>query len=432
MRQLGKKSRYPGVYRINDNSYRIRAIAIDPRTGRKKAVEKLCDGVSAQEAARQRAELLNEIRVPAAMVQRARVGEFAQSWMKSKALALDEAVARTYSDALDDHILPVFGDLYFDVITKADVQAWVDRSLGTTWRTGKKASRKKQINVKHPLKNRTRKKEVKAKQLVQSYSRNTVHGWFRIFRTMTRDAVDTLELQRDPTLRIRFPPDPEREPNQLTPEEMLRFLDMVKEHHPRQYGLVVMLAFTGLRFCHASALKWEDWDEEVGVIYVKRKQVRGRIGTVSRKKRAPPVVPVTPELADALTLHRQWLMFDKVPNRDVWMFPSAAGTLRTPNTLDRAKQKCLALAGIDRRFTVHGCRYSFTDLTRLAKVDAVTRRALTGHVTEQMQRHYSTVDVAEKREAMQAAMDVLTKAKAAAALAAAEVTRRRGVNSGVN
>jgi hypothetical protein len=30
-------------------------------------------------------------------------------------------------------------------------------------------------------------------------------------------------------------------------------------------------------------------------------------------------------------------------------------------------------------------------------VDAVTRRALTGHVTEQMQHHYSNVDVAEKR-----------------------------------
>ena len=70
-------------------------------------------------------------------------------------------------------------------------------------------------------------------------------------------------------------------------------------------------------------------------------------------------------------------------------------------------------------------RYSFTDLTRLAKVDVVTRRALTGHVTEQMQRHYSTVDVAEKREAMEAAMGVLKAAKA-------EAERKKSVNSGVN
>ncbi|HSD88929.1 MAG TPA: hypothetical protein VLB44_15485, partial [Kofleriaceae bacterium] len=128
---------------------------------------------------------------------------------------------------------------------------------------------------------------------------------------------------------------------------------------------------------------------------------------------------------EALTLHRSWLEYDKTPNRDVLMFPSATGTLRTPNTLDFAKQKCLELAGIDRRFTIHGCRYSFTDLTRLAKVDAVTRRALTGHVTEQMQRHYSSVDVAEKREAMEAAMNVLKAAKA-------ELERKKSEAESVN
>jgi hypothetical protein len=57
----------------------------------------------------------------------------------------------------------------------------------------------------------------------------------------------------------------------------------------------------------------------------------------------------------------------------------------------------------------------------LAKVDPVTRRALTGHVTERMQRHDSTVDVAENREAM----GVLKAAKA-------ELERKKRVNSGVN
>jgi integrase len=413
-----------GVYQVQQNHFRIRAVGVDPRTGKRKQVEKLVDGVSAQQANRMRDEMVKEIEQPAQQLQRVRVGEFAKLWMKSKVLALDAAVARTYADVLEQHILPVFGDLYYDVITKADVQGWVDKSLGTKWGTRKKSSKRKRVGANTQQQTTKRKKEA-AKDAHQTYARNTVQGWFRVFRTMTRDAVDTLELQRDPTLRIRFPPDPEREPNNLTPEEMLRFLELMKQHYPRQHGLVALLAFTGLRFCHASALRWEDWDEVENVIYVRRKQTRGRIGPVSRKKRAPPVIPVTPELQDVLTEHRQWLEFDKVPNREALMFPSATGTLRTPNTLDFAKKKCLELAGIDRRFTLHGCRYSFTDLTRLAKVDAVTRRALTGHVTEQMQRHYSTVDVAEKREAMEAAMGVLKTAKA-------EAERRKSVNSGVN
>ena len=82
------------------------------------------------------------------------------------------------------------------------------------------------------------------------------------------------------------------------------------------------------------------------------------------------------------------------------MFPSTVGTYRTPNILDAAWAKCLAEAQIDKRFTIHGLRYTFTDLVRLANVDAVVRRALTGHVTEEMQRHYSTVGLDEKRAAV--------------------------------
>lgn len=425
MRRSGRRTKFVGVYQVQQNEYRVRAVGVDPRSGKRKQVEKLFDGVSAQQAARLRVAMIEEIERPVQQVQRVRVGEFAQLWMKSKVLALDEAVARTYANALDQHVLPVFGDLFYDLVTKAEVQAWVDRSLGSAWATRKKSNKRKRAGGNPSQQPRKRRKDEVSKDTNQTYARNSVLGWFRVFRAMTRDAVDTLELSRDPTLRIRFPPDSEKESNQLSPEEMLRFLDAMKQHYPGQHGLVALLAFTGLRFCHASALRWEDWDEVEGILYVRRKQSRGRIGPVSRKKRAPPVIPVTPELKEALTDHRRWLELNKVPNQDALMFPSATGTLRTPNTLDFAKTKCLELAGIGRRFTLHGCRYSFTDLTRLAKVDAVTRRALTGHVTEQMQRHYSTVDVAEKREAMEAAMGVLKAAKA-------EAERKKSVNSGVN
>ena len=82
------------------------------------------------------------------------------------------------------------------------------------------------------------------------------------------------------------------------------------------------------------------------------------------------------------------------------LFPSKTGTLRTANSLDAAFAKCKELAGITKRFTVHGLRYTFTDLVRRANVDAVVRRALTGHVTEEMQRHYYTVGLDEKRAAI--------------------------------
>jgi hypothetical protein len=176
MRKQGTKTRYPGVYRVNDNSYRLRGIAVDPRTGKKKAVEKLVVGVSAQEAARMRSELMQEIRVPAPEARRVRVGEFARSWMKSKTISIDPATARTYADALDQHVLPAFGDFWFDVLTKGDVQRWIDASLTSTYET--KGGKQKR------------------------YTRNAIHAWFRVLRAMTRDAVEALGLPRDPTVRI--------------------------------------------------------------------------------------------------------------------------------------------------------------------------------------------------------------------------------------
>ena len=104
---------------------------------------------------------------------------------------------------------------------------------------------------------------------------------------------------------------------------------------------------------------------------------RSAIGPVSRKKRAPKEYPVEPELAEILRAHRQRMLREQAKGLEAgWMFPSTRGTLRTPNSLDRAWENSLEHAEITKRFTVHGLRYTFTDLVRRANVDAVVRRAL--------------------------------------------------------
>lgn len=404
MRQTGQKTRYPGVYRVNDNSYRIRAVAVDPRTGRKKAVEKLLEGVSAQVAARMRSELLEEIRASTEVAERQRVSDFAKSWIASKAVSLDATTADAYAAALEDRVLPVLGAFWYDALSRDDVQKWVDDAFQRGWKT--KSGEKRQ------------------------YSRSSVHGWFRVFRTMTKDAIDSLGLTKDPCARIRFPQEELREEScALEPAELLRFLSEMRTRYPQHYALVTVLAFTGLRWCHASALKWEDWDEVSGVLHVRRKHVRGEVAPLSRKKRAPGVIPVEPEVAEVLSEHRARLEAAQAPGyAQGWMFPSEVGTLRTPNSVDRAWAKCLEAAEVKRRFTVHGLRYTFTDLIRLSKADAVVRRALTGHVTDEMQRHYSNVGTEEKRAAIAGALQLLAATK--------EVQNdeqpEKGVNSGVN
>jgi integrase len=416
----GTPTRYPGVLRIDENTICIRARTIDPRTGKKKEISKLLEGASAQEAAQKRAELLDAVKKPIGTTAKVRVGDFAKSWIESKALKLDAGTMRTYTDALENHVLPALGDYYYDAISSQDVQKWIDRAVQRGWMTEARAAERKSDK-----RDKAEKKGQKPER--RAYSRHSVAVWFRVFRTMTRDAMVALNLQRDPTLRVSLPeapPEPE-ESNSLTPDQLAAFLDAMRANYPQHHALVVLLAYTGLRFCHGSALRWEDWDEAAGVIRLVRKQVRGEIGPVSRKKRAPKQLPVEPELAEVLKAHRRRMLAEQVPGLSSgWMFPSSTGTLRTPSSVDKAWDRCLELAKIGKRFTVHGLRYTFTDLVRRANVDAVVRRALTGHVTEEMQRKYSTVGLDEKRAAVAGVIRLVPPERspsAATAAAAIEV-----------
>ncbi len=400
MRSRGTPTRYSGVIHIGGKDYVIRTTTTDRRTGRKKEAERILRGVNINEAVRQRALLTGELQQASEPTKRQRVGEFARSWMASRALRLDATTAKTYAKALDDRILPALGDYYYDTLTTRDVQAWVDDMIRNGWSTTKRV-RTKAGKSGRPMRPEDRPKYAMV-TVKHTYTRNAINVWFRVFRTMTRDAMAELDLQRDPTLRVQLPPAAYGgdESKALTPEELTRFLAAFRAH-PQHYPLVMLLAYTGLRHCHASALTWEDWDEATGIIRVVRKQVGGKVGPVSRKKRAPTEYPVEAELAEVLREHRRGQHGDVDPKTITgWMFPSRAGSLRTPNSMDKAWEKALAVAKITKRFTLHGLRYTFTDLVRRANVDAVVRRALTGHVTSEMQQHYSSVGLDEKRAAI--------------------------------
>ena len=72
---------------------------------------------------------------------------------------------------------------------------------------------------------------------------------------------------------------------------------------------------------------------------------------------------------------------------------------------ERWSLRCLGQAGclkVKERFTVHGMRRTFVDLSRRARVDPVVTRSLTGHVTMKMHMHYSSVALDEKRAAVAA------------------------------
>ncbi|MCP4448657.1 MAG: tyrosine-type recombinase/integrase, partial [Myxococcales bacterium] len=352
LRKKSSPTKYPGVHKIADGEFRVRGKVKDSSTGKPRELDRIIKGVTAKQANTNREAPLQAMRVEQRSPTRKRVGEFAQSWMKSKTLKLGEGTAEKYATALDNHILPHFGDWYYDLVTTQDIQDWVDECLRGGWVT-------------------------KKTKVYKPYEVTTVKTWFRVLRTMTKTAIDTLSLQRDPTLRIEFPEEREREESKsLSEEELARFLGEMERRFPQHFALAMVLAYTGLRFCHVSGLEWDDWDEANGTLKIRRSQVRGKVGPVSRKKRAPAEYPIGPELSDILRWHRRRMIKGQAPGLELGrMFPSKVGSLRASSSVHKAWVACAKAAGIQKNFTPHGLRYTFNDLLHRVKKDPLLRRA---------------------------------------------------------
>ncbi len=166
----------------------------------------------------------------------------------------------------------------------------------------------------------------------------------------------------------------------------MQFLVAMRDRFPQHFALVVVLAYTGLRFCHASALRWEDWDDEHSVLHIRRKQVRGRIGKVTNKKRAPKEYPVESEVADILREHRRAMIKTTIR----WYSDGLDVPIKRGHPED-AKHPA-------KRFTPNGLSYTFSDIIRRAKIDPVVRRALTGHVTVEQGTHKRVAKLETERE----------------------------------
>jgi integrase len=82
------------------------------------------------------------------------------------------------------------------------------------------------------------------------------------------------------------------------------------------------------------------------------------------------------------------------------LFPALHGGFRTRNVLDKPFRAVALAMDLKKRITPRGMRRTFQDLCRAAEVGDLVTRSISGHATEAMQRHYSTVAPEEQRRGL--------------------------------
>lgn len=358
-----------GIKQLKKGQYQIRVTWTDPRTGKRRDRIKTVECLTVQQAAAQRSQLLDEVSKDAPSPDRARLGDFASSWLSSRLVRLKASTRDRYARDLEV-ITADLGEFFLDAIRHEDLEAWVAA----------------QAKAKAPA---------------------TVNGYLRLLKTVMADATIAHDLRRNPAARVRALParrrgdsDADGPVNLLSAEEIAKFLEVLKVRWPQWSAIVFTQFATARRFGEVSALRWEDIDDKRGIIRIRRAQWRGIVGTTKTDREV--TVPLTEELRQALREWRQELIRSQHRHVDSgWVFPSRAGKPhQNSSVMRKAFVDMLKQIGVERKFSSHGLRRTANDLLRRLATGEVVR-AITGHVTVAMTEHYSHVDAGEKKAAVE-------------------------------
>ncbi len=340
----GNRTPHPGIRRDGKDQYTVRVTTRDPTTGRQREKERkvmgtLTEAIAAREELR--AHLAAELDDGAAriVVKQNRstetVGDFAKRWLvhltrtgRNRAHVIKGRV-----DMLERFILPSMADMRVCDVERAHVVAWME-SLSDMRHHGK------------------------------PYAKATLKGAWGTLRTLLKDALVLCDLDKDPTLGVRFHVrgNDEKPKEVLTQDELVRLLEGAEPESPDVRAMVWLGFTTGMRFGELSALTWGDIDEVRGLIHVRRSQVNGIVGKT--KTRTARSVPLHPTVKAILDEHREWLS-QRLPDHPL-VFPSRTGTYRSPSMLKNPLRRAAARGGVDKHVSSHTMRRTFNNLARQA------------------------------------------------------------------
>lgn len=247
-----------------------------------------------------------------------------------------------------------------------------------------------------------------------AYSPVTINGWLTVLRTVSKTIAREYEV-RDFMLGVEdFDTSEhhtytEEEPNALKPDDVPRFLSLMRERWPQHYAMVLLGFVTGLRPSTLRPLRRRGseadvlWDE--GRLLVRRSEVNGTVLNTT-KTGIRYSIPLPEEVMSVLKWHVETQLTECQEHSDL-LFPPDIGGFRSGSCLKKPFADVTACMELSYRLTPRGMRRTFQDLTRRAQVSDLVTRSISGHATEQMHHHYSTVSADEQRESLSRVFEVI-------------------------
>jgi integrase len=393
-------TRLPGVWKRKEGGYLVRARATDPTTGNLVEIKRVLPEADEATAYKWLEDERAQVRRGIVVVsQRMRFAEFAASLFEHKVKVGDirspkgrdrwrctlvHLISGTYGKKAEKRVKG-FGAFFLDAFHLSHVEEW---------------------------------KEGIAELIASGdYSPTTANGWLAILRVIMKAAKRRVGLPDNPMEDVKdfdtseHATYTEEEPNALRPEEAPAFLASMRALHPQHYAMTYLGFVTGLRPSQLRPLRRKGPQADVlwerNRILVRRSQTVGNevMNTTKQKHRYPIDVPE--DVMAVLRWHVETQLHTPEQQDSELLFPAVGGGFRAPSVLNKPFAEVAEEIGLGKAFTQRGLRRTFNDLARAARVQAIVTRSISGHLTEQMQDHYSTVDPREQREGIAKVIDLM-------------------------
>jgi len=397
------KPELPGVYRRKEGGFLVRGRVIDPKTGSMRQVVRNLPALAQPEEARLWLKTeLDSIRQGVSRPtnkQLERFATYAASLLREKIekrqicsstteekwmFALRHIFGLKDNEGTIEAGIRGLGDIFVDKLTRADIEAW--RNSWERW-----------INEGR-------------------YSPTTVNGWIAVLRVITKKMKADFGLVGDPCAEVESVSTKGHrtytfeEPNSLSVDELSSFFEIASEKYPQHFAVILLGSVTGLRPSSLYALRRSGeqadikWDQ--GLLLVRRSRgIKGRVMEMA-KTNHDQVIKLPDFVMSVLRWHVDKQLVTRDMERSELLFPAETGCFRHNSALAKPFQTIAKAMGLQKQISPKAMRRSFQDAMREAQVADVVVRSISGHLTVQMQQHYSTARGHEQESAIARIIDL--------------------------
>jgi integrase len=404
-RTLVQATPLPGVYRRKEGGHVVRGRVVDPTTARTTEIWKVLPDADEPTAFKWLADEKACIRAGnvEAKQPKPRFADFAMSLRDEKIAKGDLRSAKSrerWRHTLEHLIggtegeesglyVEGFGDFFVDKIGASHVEAW----------------------------------KVQLAKLIaaEDYAPTTVNGWLSVLRVILKAAKYRFRLPELVTEGVsnfdvsEHETYTEEEPNALVPFEVGPYLARFRELYPQFFAMTYLGFITGLRPSSLRPLRRRGGEPDVlwdrNRILVRRSHTLGDEVMRTTKQKHKYAVDLPVEAMSVLRWHVETQLTTPEQEASDLLFPSVKGGFRSPSVLNGPMAEVAEDLGLGKQISQRALRRTFNDLARVAKVDDIVTRSISGHLTEKMQDHYSTVGNEEQREGIARVIDLFSGVK---------------------